>query len=174
MLVQYPLTWVCTLPPHPVPVTPAPVAASAVPTENFPSDFRAPSFSTDDPWDRYPAPFSALSAISAGARDLPSPLSYATPTYPAALRQYFSLEDFPALSAPSAGAFSAVSGPIPSPTGTIVPPTYAYPAASGAAPALPAPAILNLDHLGRPLTWSSCLSGPNRDLWLDLSGLELI
>ena len=180
--------WVCTLPPHPVPVTPAPVAASAVPPENVPSDFRAPnffldhtssdffgpSFSTGDPWDRYPAPFSALSATSAGARDLPSPLSYATPTYPAALRQYFSLEDFPALSAPSAGAFSAISGPIPSPTGTILPPTYAYPAAPGAAPALPAPATLNLDHLGRPLTWSSCLSGPNRDLWLDLSGLELI
>ena len=58
--------WVCTLPPHPVPVTPAPVAASAVPPENVPSDFRepnffldhtssdffGPSFSTDDPWDR--------------------------------------------------------------------------------------------------------------------------
>ena len=81
--------WVCTLPPHPVPVTPAPVAASAVPPENVLSDFRAPnffldhtssdvfgpSFSAGDPWDRYPAPFSALSATSAGDRDLPSPLS---------------------------------------------------------------------------------------------------
>jgi hypothetical protein len=39
---------------------------------------------------------------------------------------------------------------------------------------LPAPATLGLDHLGRPLTWKACLSGPNRDIWLDLSGAELL
>jgi hypothetical protein len=117
---------------------------------------------------------SVPSAASAGARYLPSPPFSATPLYPAALRQYFSLEDFPALSAPSAGALSAVFGPIPSAPGPILPPTYAYPAARGAAPALPVPATLNLDHLGRPLTWSGCLSGPHWDIWLDLSGLEFI
>jgi hypothetical protein len=55
-----------------------------------------------------------------------------------------------------------------------IPPTYTYPSVPGAPPTLPAPATLGLDHLGRPLTWKACFSGPNRDLWLDLSGAELL
>ncbi len=50
----------------------------------------------------------------------------------------------------------------------------ALPSAPRTAPAFPVPVSLNLDHLGRPITWSACLSGPNRDLWLELSGLEVI
>ncbi len=135
-----------SLPTQSVPVTPVPVAASVMPAGHVPSTFRVPNFFLDHASSDF---VGALSATSAGARELPSPLFSASPPYPAALRQYFSLEDFPALSTPSAGALSAVSGPIPSPLGTILPPTYAYPAAPGAAPALIALATLNLDHLGR-------------------------
>ncbi len=35
--------WVCALPPHPMPVTPVPVAASAMPAGNVPSEFCAPN-----------------------------------------------------------------------------------------------------------------------------------
>ena len=65
---------------------------------------------------------------------------------------------------------SIATSPSPSP---VAPPTYIHPAAPGITPALSPPATLGLDHNGRPLTWASCLSGPNRHEWLHLSGCEL-
>jgi hypothetical protein len=90
-----------------------------------------------------------------------------------ALRQFFSLRDFRPPLSTSAGAHGVVTtGPIPH--RSIPPPTYTYLDPPGTPPALPAPPTLGLDQHGRPLTWTSCLSGPNRDTWLDLSGAELV
>ena len=106
----------------------------------------------------------------------PSPQASLLDPGPIALRQYFSLSDFPPPIPTSAGALGAtlLSPSLPAlPTG-IPPPTYSYPKISGTPPSLPAPPTLGLDHHGRPLTWNACLSGPNRDEWLHLSGQELI
>jgi hypothetical protein len=134
--------------------------------------------STGTQWD--PQFFHALSATSAGVDPLPLPLLGVCPRVPA-LRQYFSLLDHcvhqpPSAPCPSVGAFSAHPLSLSPPPGppSRIPPTYTYPSVPGAPPPLPAPATLGLDHLGRPLTWKACLSGPNRDIWLDLSGAELI
>ena len=101
------------------------------------------------------------------------PLSQVDPSLPIALRQFFPLQDFPSPLSTSAGApVVGYTGPVPH--RSIPPPTYTYPDPPGTPPALPAPPTLGLDHHGRPLTWTSCLSGPNRDIWLDLSGAELV
>ena len=113
-----------------------------------------------------PAFTGALSAI-AQLRPLdtaPMPLSQVDPSLPIALRQFFSLQDFPSPLSTSAGApVVGYTGPVPH--RSIPPPTYTYPDPPGTPPALPAPPTLGLDHHGRPLTWTSCLSGPEpRDL----------
>jgi len=134
--------------------------------------------STGNQWD--PQFFHALSATSAGVDPLPLSLLGVCPRVPA-LRQYFSLLDTgvhqpPSAPCPSVGAFSVHPSSLAPPPGppSRIPPTYTYPSVPGAPPPLPAPATLGLDHLGRPLTWKACLSGPNRDIWLDLSGAELL
>ena len=144
-----------------------------------PSDVFGPMLSsTGTQWD--PQFFHALSATSAGVEPLPLSLLGVCPRVPA-LRQYFSLLDHyvyqpPPAPCPSVGAFSAHPSSLAPPPGppSRIPPTYTYPSVPGAPPPLPAPATLGLDHLGRPLTWKACLSGPNRDIWLDLSGAELL
>jgi len=152
------------------------------PDTNVPSDFLNQIFFGNnyfscDPFFA-PAFTGALSAMSHSSTSRPLETApFALPhvglSLPMALRQYFSLQDFPPPMSTSAGAHGVVAtGPIPH--RSIPPPTYTYPDPPGTPPALPAPPTLGLDHHGRPLTWTSCLSGPNRDTWLDLSGAELV
>ena len=181
--------WVCNCP-LPVPAIPEPLSPDfpgPIPSGLLaaffsgpfcPSDlFASKSPHTGTSWD--PTFFHALSAASAGVHTLPLPPFGVHPQIPA-LRQYFSLLDafdVPPSPAPRpfAGAFSAHHSAFPPPSTTSgIAPTYTYPPLPGALPPLPAPATLGLDHLGRPLTWKACLSGPNRDIWLDLSGAELL
>ena len=174
--------WVCTSPvPVPAPTAPVPSAILAAFFSGLccPSDVFGPMLSsTGNQWD--PQFFHALSATSAGVDPLPLSLLGVCPRVPA-LRQYFSLLDPcvhqpPSAPCPSVGAFSVHPSSLAPPPGppSRIPPTYTYPSVPGAPPPLPAPATLGLDHLGRPLTWKACLSGPNRDIWLDLSGAELL
>ena len=150
------------------------VAAPSLSSDFFDQNFFDNKFFSEDDFFA-PAFTGALSAI-AQLRPLdtaPMPLSHNDPSLPIALRHFFSLQDFPSPLSTSAGA-PVVGYTGPDPHRSIPPPTYTYTDPPGTPPALPAPPTLGLDHHGRPLTWTSCLSGPNRDIWLDLSGAELV